>query len=73
MKKSEINAPTNDEGIEGDIVSIPSRKSIDVANVTRFEVVNISTDGKCRYIAEDISIADVRLQDDGKTMTVFLT
>jgi hypothetical protein len=72
MKQNKFNAPTNDEGIEGDVVDIPSRKSIDVANVTRFEVVNISTDGKSRYIAEDISIADIRLQDDGKTMKVFL-
>ena len=73
MKKSKINAPTNDEGIEGDVVRVPSRKSIDVANVTRFEVINHSRNGEGReYVAKNISIDDVQLQDDGKTMKIFL-
>ncbi len=73
MKKSGINAPTNDEGIEGDTVSVPSRKSIDVANVTRFEVIDISENlGGREYVRKGISINDVSLQDDGRTLKIFL-
>jgi hypothetical protein len=73
MKKEIERAPTDSEGYEGDVIKMPSRKSIDVVNVTRFELVNISSDSKCRYIAENISISDVRLQDDGETLKIFLT
>lgn len=61
------------EGGEGDVVKIPSRKSIDVANVTRFEVIDHSENGSGReYVRKGISILDVSLQDDGRTLKIFL-
>ena len=53
------------EGGEGDVVKIPSRKSIDVANVTRFEVINHSEDGGGReYVRHNVSVSDISLQDE---------
>lgn len=61
------------EGGEGDVVKIPSRKSIDVANVTRFEAIDHSENGSGReYVRKGISILDVSLQDDGRTLKIFL-
>ena len=66
-------APTDSEGHEGDVVKMPSRKSIDVANVTRFEVIDHSENGSGReYVRKGISILDVSLQDDGRTLKIFL-
>lgn len=70
MKKEIDNCP---EGGEGDVIKITPRKSIDVANVTRFEVIDHSENGGGReYVRRGISILDVSLQDDGRTLKIFL-
>ena len=73
MKKEIERAPTDSEEYEGDVIKTPSRKSIDVANVTRFEVIDHSENGSGReYVRKGISILDVSLQDDGRTLKIFL-
>ena len=45
----------------------------EVKNVTRFEVIDHTRKGRGRIVVEYGVMVEVSIQDDGKTMKIFLT